>query len=188
MSHLLGIFLPRFLVMLFLREGLWVGELVREGRPQLQDPRPVQGPPPGRCLGKRVVCLHWRRLSSTQPAALDSPTGHPHCQHCIPRVPVLLRDLGKCNSLSEPQFPALESGDNPCRQLGGLRCGAAALFPAAAASKNPRGVLALPREGRTPWPGLSWTAGRRPHSRPKLAPGWPPGRTWGEGSPRQPDS
>lgn len=82
MSHLLGIFLPRLLVMLFLREGLWVGELVREGRPQLQDPRPDPGSPTWEVPGE--VC----GLSTLAKAQL-----HPACcsrlAHRAPPLPAL---------------------------------------------------------------------------------------------------
>lgn len=56
LSHLLGVFLPGLLVKLFLGVGLRASESRVSPALKLGDRSAAL---PGRCLGKRVVCLHW---------------------------------------------------------------------------------------------------------------------------------
>lgn len=127
---------------------------------------------PGRCPGKCAVCLH-----STQPPAPDLPTRHGHCQHCLPRLPVLLCDLGKRNSLSEPQFPPLERGDNPPTQSGGIHgWGCHSYSRSCCQQESTWSVCAA--EGGTPLAQARSDARREgPWCRPGLAPARPPAGT-----------
>lgn len=108
-----------------------------------------------------TILLPW----TCQPGTAAVSTAPQGCQLCCVT-------WSGVNSLSEPQFPPLETTTHDCE---GYVVVAAALIPAAVANKTPRGLSALLRVGH-PGPSPLDIRWEGPWDPPRLAPAWPPGR------------
>lgn len=131
-----------------------------------------------------MLCPRWRRLGSTEPAALDLPLstatvspGGPFC--CVTRASV----TGSLNLRFLPRkvgIPIAHSWDVCVVDTAALSP------PAAAANKNPRGVSALLRGGQ-PWPEPLGRQVGGPLAAAKAG-SCLAARTWGREVSSQPDS